>query len=202
MVVGGTSCRLDDNTFGSLLTSRRLQESIASCILEHFTNAFSRLCGALEVVLRGNLLRNSGALHETRQVSSGQRFCRNDDIKTHLLWCHWPLADLPKLFYRLRVASQVLLASNEDDRKTLTEMHDLSNPLNRCDISSVNQPSIVKREAAHLLLNVIKRVRAVDGEALEHLPHFLQDQDRRPVSRRVVLGCLRPTPAPPSRAPV
>jgi hypothetical protein len=69
------------------------------------------------------------------------------DLLTDLLTLfgrHGLLAGLAKLLDRLLVVSQILLAANENDGETLAEVKDLRNPL---------------------LLDVVKRVGGVDGEA-------------------------------------
>ena len=48
---------------------------------------------------------------------------------THLLGCDRLLGCLCQLFDRLRIMSQIVLAANENDGKSLAEMKDLGDPL-------------------------------------------------------------------------
>lgn len=48
---------------------------------------------------------------------------------THLLGGHWALVRLAKLLDDPRVPSEILLATDKDDGKSSTEMHDLRDPL-------------------------------------------------------------------------
>ena len=63
---------------------------------------------------------------------------------THLLGCDWLLGRLCQLLLRLGVVSQIVLATNEDDGKTLAEVKNLRDPLQiRCQIDSTRT---VKRD--------------------------------------------------------
>jgi hypothetical protein len=48
---------------------------------------------------------------------------------THLLHRHWLLRCLGQFLNGFRVVSEIILATDEDDRKTLAEMEDFRNPL-------------------------------------------------------------------------
>jgi len=61
-----------------------------------------------------------------------------------LLRGHWPLVRLPQLIDHPRIASEILFAGDQDYRKARAEVHNLRDPL---------------------LLNVVQRVRGVNGEA-------------------------------------
>jgi len=107
-----------------LAATRASDERRAGSVLEHLADTLARLGGALEVLLGADPL------------------C---DLCT-LFWGNRPLGGPAKLFDYTRIATKVLLATDEDDRKTGAEMHDLGNPL---------------------LLYVVERVGGVDGKTDE-----------------------------------
>jgi len=94
----------------------------AGSVLENLTDTLIGLGRALEVLVGTDLLAN---------------------LLT-LLWGNWLLGSLVELLNGLLVVTEILLASNEDDWKTLTEVKDLRDPL---------------------LLDVVKGIWGVDGEA-------------------------------------
>jgi len=51
---------------------------------------------------------------------------------TYLFGCNWLLRRFRKLFNGLGIVSQIILATNEDNRKTLAEMQDFGDPLSVC----------------------------------------------------------------------
>jgi len=116
--------RLQDKAVTTILLLLVLEESRTSGILEYFTDTFARLGRTFEIVLCTNLLCDSHAL----------------------LGSHGSLIRLSQLVDNTRVTSKILLASNENDGQTSTEMHDLRDPL---------------------LLNVVERVGRVDCKAYE-----------------------------------
>jgi len=83
------------------------EEGGARGILEDLTNTLTRLGGALKVVLGPNLLCHGHTLF------GGDR----------------SLARLSEFLDYTGITSEILLASNENNGKTSTEMHDLGNPL-------------------------------------------------------------------------
>jgi hypothetical protein len=97
-------------------------ESGACGMLENLTDTLVGLGGALKVLVGADLLANLLTLLGRNRL----------------------LASLPQLLNSLLVVTQILLASNEDDRQTLAEVQNLGDPL---------------------LLNVVKGVRRVNSEA-------------------------------------
>lgn len=69
-----------------------------------------------------------------------------------------------QLLNRLLVEAQILLAANKDDGKALAEMKDLGDPLER---AVSDQSHVLVTRASYLLLDVVERVRRVDGKADE-----------------------------------
>jgi len=114
---------LEDDALG-LLRLAWPEESSARGVLEYFTNAFTGFSGTFQVMLCSYLLGDCHALF------------RGDG----------PLTRFPQFVDGLWVASEIFLASYENDRKSLAEMHDFGNPF---------------------LLNVIERIRTIDCEADE-----------------------------------
>lgn len=86
---------------------------------------------------------------------------------TYLLRGDGLLRGLGELFNSLGVVAQILLAANKDNGETLAEVKNLGNPLrdrvSRCRSSPLS-PLMDSRSDTHLLLDVIERVRRVDGE--------------------------------------
>ena len=70
-----------------------------------------------------------------RQAAPKRHVCRWCDViggrglETYLLWRDWPLVSLPELLNNSLVATEILLAANEDDGETGAEVHDFGNPL-------------------------------------------------------------------------
>jgi len=98
------------------------KEGSTSRVLENLPNTLASSGRALEVLLSANLLCHGHTL----------------------LRSHWPLVRLPQFVDHPRVASEILLAGDQDYRKAGAEMHNLRDPL---------------------LLYVVQRVGGVDGEA-------------------------------------
>lgn len=69
---------------------------------------------------------------------------------------------LCKLLDGLLIISKILLTSNKDDGKAIAEMENLGNPLYVCALELKSPTRIVQ---PYLLLNVLQRVRRVDGKA-------------------------------------
>jgi len=119
----GATVRLQNEAVRLLLaTLAPGKESGTSRILEHLPNTLAGSSRALEVLLSTNLLCHSHTL----------------------LRSHWPLVRLPQFIDHPRIASEILLAGDQDYRKAGAEMHNLRDPL---------------------LLYVVQRVGGVDGEA-------------------------------------
>ena len=84
---------------------------------------------------------------------------------------------LVQLLNGLLVVSQILLAADEDDGQAGAEVQDLGNPLEEKDSVSVCSPSEsvthdaiaawARERVVYLLLDVVQRIRRVDGEADE-----------------------------------
>jgi len=127
-------------------------------ILEHLPDPLSSSSRALEVVLGANLLCDS---HTLSTSQSG--LCAGSSVSiTYLLRSHWSLVRLPQLIDHPWVASKILLAGDKDYREARAEMHNLRDPL----YNQVSQPRPQSRARyAYLLLNVVQRVRGVDGKA-------------------------------------
>ena len=92
--------------------------------------------------------------------------CSIQRVKTHLLLGDGSLRGLVKFLDSLLVVSEILLTSNEDDRKTLAEMQDLGDPLlkNKSCQHAARHVRWQFRRAAYLLLDVVEGVGRVDGE--------------------------------------
>lgn len=72
-----------------------------------------------------------------------------------------------KLLNRARVVAEILLASNKDDGVALAEVKNLGDPLlstGQLLISSMARSQVL----SHLLLDVVKGIRRVDGETDEN----------------------------------
>jgi hypothetical protein len=134
------------------------KESSTSCILEHLSDTLASPSRALEVLSGPNLLSHC---HTLRMSQSGLHSGSSAAI-TYLLRSHRPLVRLPQLLNHSGITSEILLAGNQNCRKTGAEMHHLRDPLHK-DVS--RGPSSRKVRCTHLLLNVVKRVRGVNGEA-------------------------------------
>lgn len=97
--------------------------------------------------------------------------------KTYLLGADGLLACLAELLNGLVVVTQILLATDEDDRKALAEMQDLRNPLEQASASVGDSQSASPvygtvlfgggggDQGPYLLLNVVQRVGRVDSKA-------------------------------------
>jgi len=87
---------------------------------------------------------------------------------SYLLGSNRLLASLVELFNGLLVITQILLTTDENDRKTTAEMEYFRDPLH---LSTCQRFLILKGgfeqdpEDSYLLLNVIERVGGVDSEA-------------------------------------
>jgi hypothetical protein len=84
---------------------------------------------------------------------------------------------LVQLLNSLLVVSQILLAADEDDGEARAEVKDFGDPLEMSSRVSECPPSIsvtndaiapwARERVLYLLLNVVQRIRRVDGEADE-----------------------------------
>lgn len=74
------------------------------------------------------------------------------------------MVGLPKFLNNPRVTSEILLAANEDDGQTATEVLDFGNPLGWVE----SQEKGIETAATNLLLNVVQRIRRVNGETDEN----------------------------------
>ena len=96
---------------------------------------------------------------------------------TYLFWGDRPLVGLPELLNHSGVAPEILLAADEDDGQAGAEVQDLGNPLGETYSVSVCSPSgsvthdavaaWARERMVYLLLDVVQRIRRVDGEADE-----------------------------------
>jgi hypothetical protein len=93
---------------------------------------------------------------------------------SYLLGRNRLLASLPQLLNGLLVVTQILLASDEDDRQTLAEVQNLGDPLYKGACVSDGSRLLMSIRATgrrdmqretYLLLNVVEGVRRVDSEA-------------------------------------
>jgi len=84
-------------------------------MFENLTDTFIGLGGTLEILVGVNLLSHFFAL----------------------LWGNWFLGGLMQFLNGLRIVPEVLLASNEDNRKALAEMENFRDPL-VCHHASAN----------------------------------------------------------------
>ena len=85
---------------------------------------------------------------------------------TDLLHCDWFLRRLCQLLYSFVVVSKIILAANENDRETLTEMKDFGDPLWFHLSARASLPDL-DCCVFYLFLDVVKRVGRIDGEADE-----------------------------------
>lgn len=148
----------DEAGLALLLALAPAEESGTSGILENLPNTLASSSRALEVLLGANLLCYR---HTLCTPQSELHACSGAAI-THLLGSHRSLVRLPQLIGHPWVASEILLAGDQDYRKARAEMHDLRNPLYNY-VS--RQKSWSRASYAYLLLNVVQRVRGVNGEA-------------------------------------
>lgn len=123
-------------------------------MLKDFPDALVGLGRALEVLLGTNLLANILSLYMLEDAKAGF------DYITDLLWGNGLLGSLVKLLNGLLVETKILLAANEDDRETLAEMQNLGDPL-----QFVSGILCRRGHVSYLLLDVVERVRRIDGEA-------------------------------------
>ena len=105
------------------------QESGARGVLKHLPDTFVGLGRTFEVLVSTDLLADLFtllflSLLDQLNHSRGQ----SNDI-THLLRRDRLLAGLAELLNGLVVISQILLTTNQDDGKSLTEVKDLGDPL-------------------------------------------------------------------------
>lgn len=100
-------------------------------MLEHLANTLVGLSGTLEVLVGTNLLADFLALIvESAFDSQGDSVRSLIRGRNYLFWSNWLLARLVKLFNGLLIVTEILLATNKDDGKTLAEVKNLRNPLN------------------------------------------------------------------------
>lgn len=96
--------------------------------------------------------------------------------QTYLLGADGLLACLAELLDGLVVVTQILLAADQDDGKSLAEMKDLRNPLHKASASVGESQAALGRArdefgwgrgpgGSYLLLNVVQGVGRVDGKA-------------------------------------
>ena len=111
------------------------EESGAGRVLEHLPNSLPSSSRALEVLLGANLLCHSHAL----RVSESEPHPASSAAVTYLLRCHWPLVRLPQLINHPRIASEILLAGDQDYREAGAEVHNLRDPLHN-HVSQQNHP--------------------------------------------------------------
>ena len=115
---------LEDDAVVLLAALGPAQEGGTSGVLEHLAHTLTGLCGTLQIVPGTNLLLYRHALQSLMRVES-----LSNVRSTYLLGRHWTLVRLAKLLDNTGVPSQILLATNEDDGKACTKVHDLGNPL-------------------------------------------------------------------------
>lgn len=101
------SSALQDQTLLPSLPILLRQESSASGVFEHLTDALVGLGGTFEVFVGADLLANFLALFRSDRLLRG----------------------LVQLLDRLLVVSEILLTSNKDDRKVVAEMENFGDPL-------------------------------------------------------------------------
>jgi len=89
-----------------------------------FGRAFEVLVGT-DLLSDFFTLRTVSFMHSRNFLAVESRF----DFSTYLFWCNRLLRSLSQFFNRLWVVSKVILAANEDDWETLTEVQDFGNPL-------------------------------------------------------------------------
>jgi hypothetical protein len=82
----------------------------------------------------------------------------------HLLGCDRTLICLAELVDGFVVTSEILLATDQDDGQAGAEVHDFRDPLNEND-KSVSHANKSTRLMQYLLLNIVQRIWAVNGEA-------------------------------------
>jgi hypothetical protein len=82
---------------------------------------------------------------------------------SYLLLGNRLLRCLCKLLDGLLVMSQILLTSNQDDRKAMAEMKDLRDPLVLSAL--LDSPDYFCCDLSYLLLNVLERIRRVNSKA-------------------------------------
>lgn len=103
--------------------------------------------------------------------------CFIGDCDAYLFRGNGLLRCLVQLLNGLLIVSQILLAADEDDGQAGAEVQDLGNPLEKNDSVSVCSPresvthdaiaAWARERVVYLLLDVVQRIRRVDGEADE-----------------------------------
>lgn len=107
-------------------------------MLKDFSDTFVGLGRALNVLLGTDLVLDLSCLQDvsaTSHVDRVRRKCRKRLAMTYLLLSNGGLRGLVQLLDGLGVVSQILLAANKDDGKTLAEMKDLGDPLKQPCVS-------------------------------------------------------------------
>lgn len=159
-----------------------LQKRSTCGMLENLSDALVGLGRALEILVGANLLADLLTLRVDMPVSrlvfiwlesavSGQTRVQH----TYLLGADGLLACLAELLNGLVVVTQILLAADQDDGKSLAEMEDLRNPLQKAS-TSVHDSQVAlalvrdnlgwgRGEGPYLLLNVVQGVGRVDSKA-------------------------------------
>lgn len=118
-------------------------------VLEYLSHALVRLRRALEVLLGTDLLA------DVLGLSMGQSLLPWWPYRvTDLFWGHRLLGGLVQLLNGLLVITEILLAANEDDGKTLAEVQNLGNPL--CPVSDTFPQGLPG--VSYLLLDVVERI--------------------------------------------
>lgn len=114
---------LEDEALG-LLPLLSGGERGTGCVLKDLPDAFVGLGRALDVLLGSNLVLDLSRLDACQQLSAIK-----EGPSTYLILSDGCLRGLVKLFDRLRVVSEILLASDENNGQALAEMKDLGDPL-------------------------------------------------------------------------
>jgi hypothetical protein len=123
--VAPCTCHCSDDDTLLALGFCSAQECSTSSILEDLPDALASASGAFEVMAGANLLSDG----HTLQFHVSSKVTRYANKYTNLLRGHRTLVGLPELLDCLRVTSQVLLATNQDDGQAGAKVHDLGDPL-------------------------------------------------------------------------
>ena len=120
------TARSQDNAARLLLAALAPgKEGSAGRVLEHLPNTLASSSGAFEVLLSTDLLGHSHPLC----ISQSELHPGSCAVITYLLRSHRPLVRLPQLIDHPWIASEILLAGDQDYRKTRAEVHNLRDPL-------------------------------------------------------------------------
>lgn len=130
-------------------------------MFEDFSDALVGSGGTLEILVGTNLLCDIRSLYIDQ--SSVIEYARSS-VATNLLRGNRLLRCLVKFLNRSLVVTQVLLATDQDGRQTLAEMENFGDPL--C-LRSAKSSYTRLQMYSYLLLDVVERVRGVDGETDE-----------------------------------